>query len=324
MISKLYSKILKILKDNIRFIILIVLLFVLLNLPLPYKITTSGHLLNLDEKVLVSNSYKSKGTLNLTYVKEIKGNVFTVLSSLINKEWDLVKEDNKKGINIDNTGSKILLNTSLNNAIYTAYKYLDKKVDVKKTKMYVIFVDEFANTDLESGDVVKEINGIEINDSDDINKIVKENNVGDVLKVKLENDEEKYIEIRKYGDYKKLYIYFVCDYIYDVKGVSFDFEPSESGSSGGLMIALSIYDKLTNKDITKGRTIAGTGTIDRDGFVGEISGIKYKIKGAKKADIFLVPTKNYEEAKKVIEENGYDVELKAIDTFDDSIKYLSE
>ena len=55
--------------------------------------------------------------------------------------------------------------------------------------------------------------------------------------------------------------------------------------------ALLIYDYLTEEDITKGRTIVGTGTIDENGNVGSIGGVKYKLKGAvkNKAEIFLVP-----------------------------------
>ena len=55
------------------------------------------------------------------------------------------------------------------------------------------------------------------------------------------------------------------------------------------MLALQIYNKLTKKDITKGRNIVGTGTIDKDGRVGDIGGIKYKLRGAvkKRANILI-------------------------------------
>ena len=52
------------------------------------------------------------------------------------------------------------------------------------------------------------------------------------------------------------------------------------------MMSLAIYNALTNNDLTKGRLIVGTGTIDENGKVGEIDGVKYKLKSAvnKKAD----------------------------------------
>ena len=52
-------------------------------------------------------------------------------------------------------------------------------------------------------------------------------------------------------------------------------------------MALAMYDALTREDITKGKTIAGTGTIDANGNVGAIGGVIYKLSGAVKnnADI---------------------------------------
>jgi PDZ domain-containing protein len=49
------------------------------------------------------------------------------------------------------------------------------------------------------------------------------------------------------------------------------------GPSAGLMLTLGIIDKLTPGDLTGGRTIAGTGTIDGFGQVGPIGGIQQKI-----------------------------------------------
>lgn len=90
------------------------------------------------------------------------------------------------------------------------------------------------------------------------------------------------------------------------------------------MLALSIYDKNTSIDITKGKVVSGTGTIDINGNVGEISGIKYKIIGAvkKRADVFLVPYENYEEAKEVVKNNNYNIKLVCVKTFNEALNYL--
>ena len=91
------------------------------------------------------------------------------------------------------------------------------------------------------------------------------------------------------------------------------------------MLTLAIYDKLTKGDLTNGLKIVGTGTISSDGTVGEIGGVKYKLNGAikAKADLFLVPKGyNYKEALKEKEEHDYDIEIKAIGTFDEAVEYL--
>ena len=66
------------------------------------------------------------------------------------------------------------------------------------------------------------------------------------------------------------------------------------GPSAGLMFALGIMDKVGPVDLTKGRFIAGTGTIAADGKVGPIGGIALKMIAArdKGATIFLAPAAN--------------------------------
>ena len=88
------------------------------------------------------------------------------------------------------------------------------------------------------------------------------------------------------------------------------------------MLALEIYNNLTDNDISKGRKIAGTGTIDENGNIGQISGVKYKLKGAYKegATVFLVPSgENYEIAIKVAAEEKLNIEILEVSTLKDSI-----
>ena len=107
--------------------------------------------------------------------------------------------------------------------------------------------------------------------------------------------------------------------------VDFKFNGKQAGPSGGLMITLSIYNKLMDYDITNGKKVFGTGTIDLEGNVGEIGGIKHKLIAAsrKKADIVFVPSANYEEALGLVKKNNYKFKLVSVSTFDDAISYLN-
>ena len=89
------------------------------------------------------------------------------------------------------------------------------------------------------------------------------------------------------------------------------------------MTSLYIYNKI-DKDVTKKRKIAGTGTIDADGNVGEIGGVKYKLKGAvkSKADIFFVPEANYEEAINEKKKNNYQIDIVMVKTLSDAVEFL--
>ena len=108
---------------------------------------------------------------------------------------------------------------------------------------------------------------------------------------------------------------------------SFPFEISiESqdvgGPSAGLMWALGLYDLLTPGDLTRGRTIAGTGAIDLEGNIGAIGGIVDKVVAAQDAgaDILLVPRDNLGELRDV--DTG-DLRLIPVATFDDAVEALS-
>ncbi|MFD1543697.1 YlbL family protein [Nonomuraea guangzhouensis] len=74
------------------------------------------------------------------------------------------------------------------------------------------------------------------------------------------------------------------------------------GPSAGLMFSLGILDKLTPGEITGGKDIAGTGTIQASGEVGPIGGIAQKMVGARKsgATVFLTPADNCAEAMKAV------------------------
>ncbi|MFJ5217999.1 PDZ domain-containing protein [Streptomyces sp. NPDC088354] len=94
------------------------------------------------------------------------------------------------------------------------------------------------------------------------------------------------------------------------------------GPSAGLMFALGIVDKLTPGDLTGGKFVAGTGTIDDDGKVGPIGGIDMKTIGArdKGAEYFLTPADNCAEAAQDTPSGLTLVKVKTIDDAMDALK----
>lgn len=72
-------------------------------------------------------------------------------------------------------------------------------------------------------------------------------------------------------------------------GTAFPLKDDVGGPSMGLALAIAWLDALhTDVDLTDGKTIAATGTIDSDGKVGPVAGVKVKLKEAAKSDIDLV------------------------------------
>ncbi|MGW1891678.1 S16 family serine protease [Streptomyces sp. NPDC002004] len=75
------------------------------------------------------------------------------------------------------------------------------------------------------------------------------------------------------------------------------------GPSAGLLFSLGVVDKLdgdgSGGDLTGGRVIAGTGTIDPKGKVGAVGGVALKTQAARRdgATVFLVPRAECSDAK---------------------------
>jgi PDZ domain-containing protein len=93
------------------------------------------------------------------------------------------------------------------------------------------------------------------------------------------------------------------------------------GPSAGLMTALTVYDQLSPIDVAGGREIAGTGTIDIDGNVGEIGGIQAKARAAAAAgaQLFLAPASQAADARAVL---GDEVPVIAVATFQQALDAL--
>jgi PDZ domain-containing protein len=93
------------------------------------------------------------------------------------------------------------------------------------------------------------------------------------------------------------------------------------GPSAGMMYALGLYDLLTPGDLTDGRIVAGTGTIDLEGKVGPIGGIGDKIVAAQGAgaDVFLVPDGDLNGASAASDGS---MQIVAISTLQEALTFL--
>lgn len=89
------------------------------------------------------------------------------------------------------------------------------------------------------------------------------------------------------------------------------------GPSAGMMFSLAIYDKLTPGSLTGGLSFAGTGTINSDGTVGGIGGIRQKMVAAENAgaDYFLAPAPNCNE---VVGRIPDDLQVAKVGTFEEA------
>lgn len=317
-------------KELISFLGPLVLALILI-IPTPYTVTVGGGTLNIDKKIKIDNSYENKGSLNAAYVKELDGTVLTYLLSKIINSYKLnkIEEVTLENENVDdyNFREKMYFTNSTENALKSAFTLLNKEVTIKDEKVYVLYITKEAKTNLKVQDQIIKVNGIEINNTSDINNIIKMDSSTNLAITVIRDDKEIecFSSLININGEKKIGIYLTSSYTIETNSkVEFNFSDKEIGPSGGLMIALSIYNKLVSEDITKGKKIVGTGTIDEDGKVGEIGGIIYKLNGAVKsrADIFLCPKENYAEAINLKNKYNYNIKIYGVSTFKESLEIL--
>lgn len=322
----------KYIKENKFYLLTILIVILLFNIRLPYYINTPGGTININDRIEYKNLKKYDGSLNMLYVTEYVATIPTYLMSYIIKEWD-VEEISANQISDEtpeeiDTRNKIMLDNSIHNAIYVAYNAANCKIEIKNKRNLVIGTT--TKNGLEIGDELLELEGEPIENVEMIKQTISQKEIGGNLTFLLKRDgkeQEVTVKIQEIEETKGIGVVIITDYDYEIDPqIELKFKKSESGSSGGLMMALSIYSAISEKDILKGRNIAGTGTIDMNGNVGKIDGIKYKIMGAVKdnMDIVLVPSDNYQEAKKIVKEKNYDIEIVEVKTFEDAINYLEK
>ena len=334
MFTKIYEKIKSFIKTNYKELIILLIVVLLFTVKLPYSIYTPGGAVNLNDRIEVENGYDSDGSFNMAYVSMVRGSIPFLLISYVIPDWDIVsaKDITAEGENLDEMleREKLYMQESMDAAIINAYKSAGKDVEITGTVSEVSYISEDADTNIEIGDIILKVNNEEVTSLEDLKKIVEglaEKTKVDILVKRDGKEKECYATTyRMDGTIKKgISLLTTYEYVTDPE-VTITSKASEAGSSGGLMMSLTIYNKLVEEDITHGKKIVGTGTIDIDGNVGEIGGVKYKLIGAVKndADIFMCPEGNYEEAKKVAEDKDYDITIISVKTFDEAIKKLKE
>lgn len=98
------------------------------------------------------------------------------------------------------------------------------------------------------------------------------------------------------------------------------------GPSAGLSWALSIVNLLGPKDLTRGRVIADTGTMDYQGNVGPIGGIQQKVYGAEAvgATVLVCPAgQNLTDARATVAASHYKMKVIGVTTLHQAVAALT-
>ena len=300
-------------------IFLALLLFITaLAIPLPYVIVEPGDPQNTLGKVEKGSSkrlieitgaktFPTTGKLNLTsiYVSSSEAKIFgiDVLGAWFDGERSVQPREVffPSGVSskeVDQQNSLDMLH-SQEHAKVSALQYLGYKIPeqmiissiTKESPNYKI---------LKSGDEIIKLNGIRVTSATSFKKLLaaisSPKTSSDQMQLTiLRNGLEKDFKVSTYKAAPKqkvlgLMVESKYQYPFTIKIRLKDV----GGPSAGLMFSLGIVEKLRAENLTRGRNISGTGTIDAFGKVGPIGGIEEKLIGAARAGskLFLAPALN--------------------------------
>lgn len=338
------------LKSNYKSLIIYGIIYIVLLLffvfPLPYSVDLPGGVENENVFLTVENIYPDKtikGSFNSSYVTVIdKPSPFQYLLAKLNKKAEIFKMSKvtySEPIAELLEKDKLYKASSIYNALIASYNAAGKHL--KYEEKGVVIIDRIENTPayqaLKVGDIIIKINDKQVKNLEEAWNILttipceepftltvlrnKNEEVINIQKVRLETDNSCILGL--YQGY--LYTNYEIDYENSNPRI-INIDWSGYGPSAGLIQALSIYNMLTPIDITFGLKIAGTGTIDVNGNVGPIGGIKQKVYGACKAkvDVFFTPPVHYEEAVEARDLMKSKMIIVPVETLEEAINYLME
>ncbi len=171
-----------------------------------------------------------------------------------------------------------------------------------KLSVHSVIKDAAAEGVLQEGDVILEANGQAVTDASSLRAVINDG-AGAPVELLIERDgKQQTVEVtpkESTADGETTWLIgvnLITDYDFPID-VTIQLN-NVGGPSAGMMFALGIIDTLTPGELNGGEQVAGTGTINAEGDVGPIGGIRQKMWGALDAgaDWFLAPADNCDEA----------------------------
>ncbi|QBP17923.1 SepM family pheromone-processing serine protease [Acetilactobacillus jinshanensis] len=328
-----------------------VLIFLwLLFWPMPDYIEGPGEANNLNHMVKVNHHFgRYPGKLMLTSVEIAPVHPITYVWAKLNPKYSIESEQNVTGGQNDATYNKIqkfYMTSAINDAKYVAYRNAHRFVKPNYHGIYVLGVmpTSHFHSIIHVGDVITKINGRHFNNAYGYQEYLAHLNHHSKVTVQYLHNNVEHRAISHLTHLPGSNRWGIGVILTDDDSIKTKIpvhvnSEQIGGPSGGLMLTLQMYSQIKPVNITKGRKIAGTGTIDPKGDVGEIGGIDKKIIAAKRqgATIFFAPyikpTKkvlkyepghltNYELAKRTAHKYAPNMKIVPVSNFHQALKYL--
>ena len=320
------------------FLIIIIVIIIVINLiPTDYYLISPGQAINLSKNIIVENGEKdARGCFLLTSTTIVKANLLLYIYSFFDPNIDLKNKSENMIEGVDQEEYIDIMEELMRES-----KMISKVVALKKAGynpeisgkgiiIKKILENSPAKNKLMPGDVIVKVNQYSVRTIEEFSNIIQSYTMNQIIRITFLRNNLTYsisvplielptvdygverLGIGMYATTHNLQCKFPIKIEIDLDKIK--------GPSAGLMIALEILNQLTENDLSNGLMIAGTGNLSVEGKITEVDGIKQKIISAlkQKADIFLVPKENYQEALKF----SQSIRVIAVENFDDVIMKL--
>ncbi len=281
----------------------------------PYYLISPGEARGVADLIKVKgddvNVYPPKGKILFTTVSLVGHvSVFQALSGWLNKDVQVVPEKEITGGaptgEVRQLNIQAMVDSKLT-ATKVALERLGYRVTVSGDGALVTMVNpgDPADGALQVGDVIKTVDGDPITLHDQVVSKVRQHKPGDTITIGFRRGgADKTVSLKTVAGsdgVPRIGVQLQTD------NLKYDFPVDVSietglvgGPSAGLAFTLALIDDLTEGELTGGRNVAVTGTIDALGNVGPVGGVAQKTVTARKAGAiaFLVPPDEEKDAKR--------------------------
>lgn len=302
------------------------------NVELPYIAYSPGPVSDAADSVVVEgvDIYPPEGELLMLTVVAPDVNIFEAAIAGIDPTVDLVRKAavRRAGETDEEYRNRVLdqMDDSNFRAVAVALDHLGYDM-VSTGDVFVssVLEDVPASSIIEPGDTIRIVEGKDITTVEDVTSALEGLKPGDTITMTLERDDtsvEVEVELAEKEDEPGAPLIGIGLGELNEPPFPISIEPGDvGGPSAGMMHTIAIIDSLTEGELTGGHVIAGTGTIQSDGAVGNIGGIRQKVVGAEAAgaEYILVPQGNYEAALTAERDT---IEIVPVAHLDDAIQFL--
>ncbi len=316
-------------------IIILALLAIGYFVRLDYYVIRPSRAVDLSSLIAVEIAEESdNGILFMLTVTQSRANIFTAVYGYLHPHMNLNPKERVIPRDMEEDEYRELLREHMRESQYiaqvVALRRLGYEVDLVSDGVEVVdfLIDAPAEGYLQVGDIITDVESKKVVLASEMPLLIQEYRVGEEVNIGIVRDSQEIdlsVPTGPHPDDEEMA--FLGIYIQTlpwepVTPIDITMDTGNiGGPSAGLMFVLEIMNQIEPEDITRGKLIAGTGTIDLDENVGRIGGITQKVIAAEKADVdyFLLPHDNYDEAKKAAKE----IQLVPVSELEEVLDFLS-